>query len=418
MRLTIVNSTAPGPASLLAPFFEALADCPGVELAVLEQVPAWHRNGGSNRAAAASDAPRRYRLELLPAHFYNRRHASVQVLSGRFRRLLAKTDPDVIYILGEPGYLSTYQVVRFARRHLQNAKLCLLTAQNVYQRFPPPFPKIEQWVLSQIEHAFPIGRDHEDVLRRKGYRGPATHLPLGVDTRAFTPDRRPRPMTEIGLPRPVVGYVGDLLPARNVPLLIEALSLCPVPVGLLIVGDGPRRFELESVAMNKGLDGRVKFVGRVPHTQVPEYINCLDVLVLPSKAVRNRRFGVFQIANAEQFGRVLVEAMACGKPVVGSSCGEIPEVIGNAGRVFPEGDEKALASVLEELCRDKTLRERLGQAGLARARARYDWHIIAGQLLSVMRGMLAPAARPAQAGIQPDIMAYGAAAKSVMVKQA
>ncbi len=118
------------------------------------------------------------------------------------------------------------------------------------------------------------------------------------------------------------------------------------------------------------------------------------MLVLPSKAVRNRCFGVFRIANAEQFGRVLIEAMACGKPVIGSSCGEIPHVIGDAGRVYPEGDRRALAGVLEELCADEELRQRLGQAALARARACYDWRVIACRLLAAMRGLSADAPAP------------------------
>jgi glycosyltransferase involved in cell wall biosynthesis len=117
----------------------------------------------------------------------------------------------------------------------------------------------------------------------------------------------------------------------------------------------------------------------------------MDLLVLPSRAILNHCFGVFRIANAEQFGRVLVEAMACGKPVVGSSCGEIPAVIGKAGRVYPEGDDRALAAVLEELCCDEGLRQRLGRTAAARARLRYDWRVIARQFLEVLEGMLAPA---------------------------
>ena len=184
--------------------------------------------------------------------------------------------------------------------------------------------------------------------------------------------------------------MGDFLPARNLPLLIEAVSQRRSPAGLLLVGDGASRPRLESLASRRGLDGKAKFVGRVPHAQVPAYLNAMDIFVLPSKPVRNRCFGLFHIANAEQFGRVLVEAMACGKPVVGSSCGEIPNVIGNAGRVFPEGDVAALARVLDELCSDLSLREQLGQRGLARARAHYDWRVIAARFLAEVQKMLAP----------------------------
>jgi len=392
VRLTIINSTAPGTVTLWSPFFDALAGSGEVELTVLEQLPRADYRQWSRQAAGGSDASRPYQVKPLPTYFYNRRHACAQVLSRRFRPLLADTSPDVIHILGEPGYLSTYQVVQFARRHLPKTKLSLFAAQNIYQRFPPPFPSVERRVLARIDHAFPIGQGHADVLRRKGYAGPATHLPLGVDTTIFTPERQSKHRPAIGLPRPVVGYVGDLLPARDVPLLVEAVALCRTAPSLLVVGDGSSRPELELLPKEHGLDGRFRFTGQVLHTRVPDYLNCMDLLVLPSRAVRNRCFGVFRIANAEQFGRVLVEAMACGKPVVGSSCGEIPNVIGDAGRVYPEGDRDALAAVLEELCADEKLRQRLGRAARARARTCYDWRVIARRFLSAVRGMLAPAA--------------------------
>jgi len=413
VKLAILNSTAPGTAALLSPFFDALADFAEVDLTVLEQVPFSRYRQAPLDATRPSHAPRCYRLEPLPTRFYNRRHACAQVLSGHFRSLLVEANPDVIYILGEPGYLSTYQVVRFARRRLGKAKICLFAAQNVYQQFPPPFPSVERWVLARVDHAFPIGQDHADVLRRKGYRGATTHLPLGVDTAIFTPERHGAPTRGIDLPRPVVGYVGEFLPTRDVPSLIEAVALCRRPVGLLLVGDGCTRPEVECLSRKHGLADRVKFAGRIAHAQIPDYMNYMDMLVLPSKAIQNRCFGIFRIANAEQFGRVLVEAMACGKPVIGSSCGEIPNVIGNAGKVYPEGDTGALAAAIEGLCADQGLRTRLGRAGLARARARYDWRVIAAQLLSTMRGLLGPAPSMRQRSMRSlrrarDIAATGA----------
>ncbi len=379
MRLTVVNSTAPGTASLLAPFFTAVADAPGMALTVLEQMAV---GDAARFQVEASD--RRYRLEPAPTYWYHRRHACAQVLAPGFGRLLAESRPDAIYLLGEAGYLSIFQVVRFARRHLPQTKLFLFAAQNVYQQFPPPFPSLERWVLARIDHAFPLGRDHEDVLRRKGYRGAATHLPLGVDTRTFTPAPDDALKRELDLPSPVVGYVGDFLPARNLPLLLQAAAALHSPVSLLIVGDGPGREDLQARCQALGIGDRTRFAGRVPHARVPDYLNCMDLVVLPSIAVRNRCFGVFQIANAEQFGRVLIEAMACGKPVVGSTCGEIPTVIGNAGRVFPQGDLGALTAVLEKLCANPSLREHLGRAGLARARTHYDWCVIADRFVTTV----------------------------------
>jgi glycosyltransferase involved in cell wall biosynthesis len=381
MRLAVVNSTAPGTATLFAPFFAALAEDPDLELVVLEQT----RREERARPERGPRLPSPYTVEPVPTYWYDRRHAAAQVMSGRYRELLVEADPDVIYVLGEPGYLSTYQVMRFARRRLPHARRCLLAAQNVYQRFPPPFPTLERYVLKGLDHAFALGSDHEQVLRQKGYRGPVTRLPLGVDTRVFAPRAEAGQELVASLPRPTIGYVGDFLAARNLPLLIDAVSRCRSRVGLLFVGDGPARGELEARAARLGLGSVCRFVGRVPHAAMPAYMNRIDVLVLPSKAVSNRCFGLFRIANAEQFGRVLVEAMACGTPVVGSSCGEIPWVIGEAGRVFPEGDTRALAAGLEELASDPALRRRLGQRARRRAESHYDWRVIATEFVAALR---------------------------------
>jgi glycosyltransferase involved in cell wall biosynthesis len=93
-----------------------------------------------------------------------------------------------------------------------------------------------------------------------------------------------------------------------------------------------------------------------------------DCLVLPSRSRPNWK---------EQFGRVLIEAMACGVPVVGSTCGEVPHVIGDAGLVFPENDAAALAAHLRALCGSAELRADLARRGRARVLAKYTQQQVA-----------------------------------------
>jgi glycosyltransferase involved in cell wall biosynthesis len=112
---------------------------------------------------------------------------------------------------------------------------------------------------------------------------------------------------------------------------------------------------------------------------VPSYLRALDVIVLPSVSRPNW---------AEQFGRILVEAMAAGVSVVGSNCGEIPDVIGNAGLVFPEGDANALARILDRLARQPSLRVQLGERGRRRALERYTYRRIAMDTVEVYRQVL------------------------------
>jgi glycosyltransferase involved in cell wall biosynthesis len=127
------------------------------------------------------------------------------------------------------------------------------------------------------------------------------------------------------------------------------------------------------------LDGQVAFDAARPSGDVPAYLNQLDVLVLPSRTQSNWK---------EQFGRVLVEAMACGVPVVGSTCGEIPNVVGDAGLVFPEGDTDALRGRLNQLMTTPELRCRLGQAGRERVLAHFTQAEIARRTVELYRALL------------------------------
>jgi glycosyltransferase involved in cell wall biosynthesis len=154
-----------------------------------------------------------------------------------------------------------------------------------------------------------------------------------------------------------VVFVGRLVPEKGARDLIAALADWPADVRLRIVGDGTQRSELEHLAVALGVRGRVDFQPAVSSTRIVEEYRQMDVLVLPSHTTRNWK---------EQFGRVMIEAMACDVPVVGSSSGEIPHVIGDAGLVYPEGDVAALRDAVQRVLTDDELRRRLITAGRAR----------------------------------------------------
>jgi glycosyltransferase involved in cell wall biosynthesis len=117
------------------------------------------------------------------------------------------------------------------------------------------------------------------------------------------------------------------------------------------------RGELKATIAAHRLQDRVEVSPRVPSGRVPDILRSLHAVVLPSLTTPTWK---------EQFGRVLIEAMACEVPVVGSSSGEIPEVIGDAGLVVPEGNVDALAGALQRLYEDEELRKRLGMLGRQR----------------------------------------------------
>ena len=152
-----------------------------------------------------------------------------------------------------------------------------------------------------------------------------------------------------------VGYAGRLVPEKGVRDLLAAVCLLDPPVKTLLVGDGVLREELRATSLP---NGDIEVRTGVGHDEMPLSYAEMDVLVLPSRTTRSW---------AEQFGRVLVEALWCGVPVVGSDSGEIPWVIEttHGGRVYPEGDIRGLAARLVELRREPRLAAKLSAAGRA-----------------------------------------------------
>jgi glycosyltransferase involved in cell wall biosynthesis len=177
-----------------------------------------------------------------------------------------------------------------------------------------------------------------------------------------------------------VGYAGRLVPEKGVDLLLQAAAQTP-GVRVRIVGAGPERRGLADLIEKLDLRSRASLEPMLPSTQMPALLAELDALVLPSRTRPNWM---------EQFGRVLIEAMACGVPVIGSDSGELPNVIGDAGLVFPEADVAALAAHLRRLRDDPALRADLAERGRARVLSRYTQQTIAEQTFAVYRALCAP----------------------------
>jgi glycosyltransferase involved in cell wall biosynthesis len=180
-----------------------------------------------------------------------------------------------------------------------------------------------------------------------------------------------------------------MLPGKGLNVLADALSqLKSMPWKLLVVGDGSAREEFEQKLRDSGLVDRTEFTGAISFDEVPPLFHKMDLMVLPTETTKRIR---------EQFGRVLVEAMASGVPVIGSTCGAIPEVIGDAGLVFREGDSSALTTALKQMLSDESLRARLVAAGLSRVEE-YSWDRVAEKTYDlyqqVMRRVMDPVANP------------------------
>ncbi|MGC4770465.1 glycosyltransferase family 4 protein [Micromonospora sp. DT44] len=373
--------------------FDVLCEQPDVTLTVL--------------AADVSPVTRRELARLAGRHLGLRYHIVPHLLgeslTGHMASVLFRLPgqhdvttarPDILHVIGEAAYFTTWQALRLRQRCWAGVPTTLYAAQNVVTRFPAPFPRIERQSYLSVDHAFPITPAALNVLRVKGYRGPATIVPLGVDTRVFRPlptDPAMRPFT--------AGFVGRFEPHKGVTDLLRAAELIDCDVSL--VGDGSLRGEIERAAARR--PGRVHRHGWAGHADLPGLLNRMDALAMPSvEVVQRNTLPWVGIPLREQFGRVLVEAMACGVPVVGSDVGEIPYVVGDAGLVFPAGDVPALAACLARLRDDPPLAGRLANQGLRRADAEFDWERIVDTLCATWRGLRSPTrplrTPPAEAG--------------------
>jgi hypothetical protein len=146
-----------------------------------------------------------------------------------------------------------------------------------------------------------------------------------------------------------------------------------------IIGSGYYRVELEVQAARLGIRDRIFFRNSVPSRDVPQVLSKIDMLVVPSLTRSNWK---------EQFGRVIVEAMACEVPVIGSDSGEIPNVIGDAGVIVPEDDPETLALRIWELMEDRVRRLELGARGRQRVLRFFTQQQVALRYYNLYQAML------------------------------
>jgi glycosyltransferase involved in cell wall biosynthesis len=218
--------------------------------------------------------------------------------------------------------------------------------------------------------------------------GDVAVTPFGVDGERFRPVDGLRDGAHI-----TIGMVKTLDDKYGVDVLLRAFArLREDPaVGragvasrlrLVIVGDGPRRAALERLCATLGLAGVARFVGRVPHAEVPTWLNRFDVYAAPSRL------------DSESFGVAVVEASSCAVPVVVSDAGGLPEVVrdGVTGLVVPREDEPALAGAMRTLVLDEDLRRRMGGAGRSFVNQEYAWGACVDRMIDLYHSIVDQAA--------------------------
>lgn len=178
----------------------------------------------------------------------------------------------------------------------------------------------------------------------------------------------------------VVLYVGRLIQEKGVVELVRAFALvADSQTHLVLVGSGNQGERVRRAAERLGVGDRVHVKPGVSHGSLPDMYAAADVVVAPSLTTPYWE---------EQFGMVLGEAMACGRPLLTTASGAIPEVVGDAAEVVAPYDVPALADALDGLLSSEDRRLALGSAGRLRAKQLYDIPVVASKLAAAYREIL------------------------------
>jgi glycosyltransferase involved in cell wall biosynthesis len=253
--------------------------------------------------------------------------------------------------------------------------------QGAADTSPPQRVELERSLCRTVAHVVATCSDEVFELRRLGLaRDRASIVPCGVDTSVFTPRGRVAPRSD----RPRLLVLGRLVERKGQEDAVRALTRV-TGAELVVVGgptadrldDDPEVRRLRAVAAEAGVADRLCFTGSVARADVPAWVRSADV--------------VLAVPWYEPFGITPLEAMACGRPVVATAVGGLVDTVaeGVTGDLVPPRDPERLGATLAALLADDARRAAYGQAGVARARARYRWSRVVADTEAVYRQVLA-----------------------------
>lgn len=294
---------------------------------------------------------------------------------------IAKTfKPDILHLFEEPFSFVDTEFISIFKIFSPNTKVIVESFENISAPQRYLFRYILKFNLNNTDLLINIPKEGEAIWKSKGFKGFIKKGNVGVDTKKFFKNDIPFNLKNYGFlnnrEKIRIGYVGRITPEKGLNILIEAF-LRLINEGfnleLLIVGNGNELYinKLKNRANDLILENKVFFIESVNSDYLSLLYSNIDILVLPSLTTTRWK---------EQFGRVLIEAMACETAVIGSSSGEIPGVIGDAGIVFKEGDVNDLFLKLKELILNSDLRKEFAKKGKKRVDKLYSWEAVSKQL--------------------------------------
>jgi len=294
-------------------------------------------------------------------------------------KILKSFKPDIIHVEQGDNAFSYFQIILLSKIFCRKAKFTFFTWVNwrakrslkykLFWRF------IEKFNLYYSDGAFVGNDDAKVILREKKFNKPTNILlQLGVNEKLFYPAKKINKIKKIG-------FIGRIVNEKGIYLLVDAFAKIADKFydwNLVFIGDGQAKKDLINYVYSNKLEQRVEFRQPVPHEKISLILGEIEVLVLPSYDTSEWR---------EQFGHVLIEAMACKTPVVGSTGGYISQVIENSGLVFKQKDIEGLVDCLTKIMGDEKLRKHLGDLGFERFKENFSYEVIADKTYSFWRSL-------------------------------
>jgi|688.fasta_scaffold09405_5 glycosyltransferase involved in cell wall biosynthesis len=368
---------------------EALSEYHDLNITLI--TPEFGLEGGGQKVYAEQYEGKQYHHIILSGYFTGKLNFFV---FKNLKSTLQSLNPDIILLEEEYWTQIAAQVTYITKKFLPHTKLILLSCENMchiwekeaetlYQKFRyTSFHFIEKYVISKLDGLIfqlpGVWQDFENLIDGLGFKGKRGTLPqLGVDYNRFAHNSPQLQSIRVDLGLDdntfVYGYIGRIIPEKGIEDMIYAFEGWNKDnTKLIIIGNGDTEYvnQIKQLVQTLKLDDIVIFKNAIPFEEIPAYFQLFNISLLLSHTTPIWK---------EQFGRVLVESMAAGTPVIGSDSGAIPLVIEDTGYIVLEQNISAIRQALIEAFENKKKYKLLSKSSQARAKKEFSYQAIAKQ---------------------------------------
>lgn len=347
--------------------FKEIVEQGNVELTVVTS-KAWYE-AAKPQNFEYTDIDKLYKIYPLKTVFTNHVRAFFYLNLLKIASIVSKSKFDVVYIKEEPYSTACFMIILIVKLLSPKSKIVVESDENIFKKHPLPFGWFERFSLSNVDSIVVVPfNDGKEVYVKKDFKRNIFATSYFVDDSIFS--NASLGEANIYLPEKEnfklkLGYVGRVTEEKGIDLILYAMRILKEKgkgdIVLYIVGgvDTNSPYYKELVDIAERLELKVFFLGSLRLEDTFAFYKAIDVLILPSRTKSWWK---------EQFGRVLVESMACGTPCIGSSSGEIPTVIGDNRFIFREDDPEDLARILESFYVGVFSKENLSQELIERSK--------------------------------------------------